>query len=174
MFFNKILKSLLIFLLLGTNFVLSQEQKEPSNFWNNVRFGGGLGLNFGDDFFYGSISPSGIYEFNNYFALGLGLNATFINQKNSSKSTILGGSLISLFNVVPEFQISAELEQLNVSTKYSALLDINDENYWIPALFIGAGYRSNNATIGLRYDLLYNDDKSLYISPWVPFLRFYF
>tara|TARA_R110000868_G_scaffold11125_2_gene54543 strand:- start:1362 stop:1892 length:531 start_codon:yes stop_codon:yes gene_type:complete len=152
----------------------TKAQDIRSDFWNHVRFGGGIGLNFGDGFFSGTIAPSGIYEFDNIFALGLGLNATFNNQKNIYKSTILGGSLIGLANVIPQLQLSAEFEQLNVDRNYNVNLNIEDENYWVPALFLGIGYRNGNVTFGVRYDVLYDDEQSIYIDPWMPFVRFYF
>ena len=149
-------------------------QQNSNDFWKNVRFGGGLGLNFGDGFFSATIAPSGIYEFNNTFALGVGLNATFNNQKNVSKSTILGGSVIALVNVIQEIQLSTEFEQLNVDRNFNANLNIADDNYWVPALFLGIGYRSGNVTFGVRYDVLYDDEQSIYLDPWMPFVRFFF
>jgi hypothetical protein len=47
------------------------------------------------------------------------------------------------------------------------------ENYWNTALFIGAGYRSGNATIGARYNVL-TDKNNIYGSAFMPFIRFYF
>lgn len=149
-------------------------QEAKSNFWNHVLYGGGIGLNFGDGFFSATIAPSGIYEFNNTVALGVGLNATFNNQKSVYKSTILGGSIIGLFNVIRELQLSAEFEQLNVDRNYNVNLNIEDENYWVPALFIGVGYRNGNVTFGVRYDVLYDEEQSIYRDPWMPFVRFYF
>lgn len=149
-------------------------QKNKDDFWNNVRYGGGLGLNFGDGFFSGTIAPSAIYEFNHNFALGLGLNATFNNQKGLYKSNILGGSLISLFNVINEVQISAEYEQLHVNRRYDVHLNLADDNFWSPALYLGAGYRSGNVVFGIRYDVLYNENRSIYSDSWVPFVRIYF
>ncbi|GAA3601329.1 alpha-ketoglutarate decarboxylase [Flavivirga amylovorans] len=149
-------------------------QRETSYFWSHVRFGGGIGLNFGNDFFSGTLAPSAIYQFDKTFALGLGLNGTFNSQKRVYKSTILGGSLIGLFNVINEIQLSAEYEQLNVSRRYNTNLDIPNDNYWSPALFLGAGYRNGNITFGVRYDVLYDESKSIYIDPWAPFVRFYF
>lgn len=149
-------------------------QNETNNFWNNVRFGGGVGLSFGNGFFSGTLAPSAIYEFNNQFAMGLGLNGTYNSSKNYYKSTIFGGSIISLFNPIEDIQLSAEFEELNVSRNWENSLGIEDENYWYPALFIGAGYRSNNITLGIRYDVLYDRNKSIYADPWIPFVRFYF
>lgn len=156
--------------------ILSQNNNPNSkkDFWKHVRFGGGLGLSFGDGFFSGTIAPSAIYEFNNKFALGVGLNGTYNSQKNAYKSTIFGGSIIGLFSPIEELQLSAEFEELNVNRKWEDNLGIEDQNYWYPALFIGAGYRTRNVTVGIRYDVLYDKDKSVYADAWAPFVRVYF
>ena len=149
-------------------------QQQTNDFWQNVRFGGGIGLSFGDGYFSGTIAPSAVYEFDKNFAFGLGLNATFNKHKNAYKSTILGGSLIGLFNVINELQLSAEFEALNVNRTYDINLNLDKDNYWVPALFIGAGYKNGNVTFGVRYDILYDADKSIYANAWTPFVRFYF
>ncbi len=146
-----------------------------SNFWNNVRFGGGIGLGFGDGFFSGTLAPSAVYEFNQQFALGLGLNATYSKRKNFHKSTIFGGSLISLFNPIPSIQLSAEFEELNVNRDFDEQFVSNaDTNYWYPALFLGAGYRTGRVTFGIRYDVLYDEEDSIYPDAWLPFVRVFF
>jgi hypothetical protein len=90
------------------------------------------------------------------------------------KSTILGGSLIGLFNPINEIQLSAEFEELHVNRRYDSYLNLKDDTYWSPALFVGAGYRSGNVTLGIRYDLLFDKNKSIYADAWAPFVRFYF
>ncbi len=163
------------FSLMISSVLLSQNNASDSNdFWRHVRFGGGIGLSFGDGFFSGTLAPSAIYEFNDQFALGVGLNGTYNKQKDFYKSTVFGGSLIGLFNPIQEIQLSAEFEELNVNRKWEDRLGIEDENYWYPALFIGAGFRSSNVAIGIRYDVLYDRDKSIYADPWAPFVRVYF
>jgi len=166
----------IVFILIITFFCFqnSAAQETKNNFWENVRYGGGLGLNFANGFFSATIAPSAIYQFDNNFALGLGLNATFNNLRNSYKSTILGGSLIGLYNPIQTIQLSAEFEELNVNRRYNINVNIPNENYWIPALYIGVGYRSNNVTFGIRYDVLYDDERSIYANPWAPFVRFFF
>lgn len=149
-------------------------QDEGFKFWDHVRFGGGLGLSFGDGFFSGTIAPSAIYEFNDQFALGVGLNGTYNTLKNTYKSTIIGGSVIGLYNIIPELQFSAEFEELNVSRKYDSAFAIANENYWYPALFLGLGYRNQNFTMGIRYDVLYDSARSIYADSWMPFVRVYF
>ena len=149
-----------------------------SNFWNHVRFGGGIGLSFGDGYFSGTVAPSAIYQFDDKFALGLGLSGSYYKRKNLYKSTVFGGSVIGLFNPIREIQLSSEFELLHVDRNFDqtpiGTSGSIDDNYWYSALFLGAGYRSGNFTIGIRYDVLYDEDKSIYADPWIPFIRVYF
>lgn len=149
--------------------------KQKSAFWENVRFGGGLGLSTGSNFFSATLAPSAIYQFDNSFALGVGLNGTYNKSKNAYKSTILGGSIIGLYNPIRDIQLSAEFEELNVNRKFEGVFAGNpDQNYWVPALFVGAGYTTNHVTFGIRYDLLYDESDSIYANALVPFVRIYF
>lgn len=167
-------KTILFFIIIYNIINTTNAQQTNSSFWNQVRFGGGIGLSFGDGFFSGTLAPSAIYEFNNQVALGLGINGTYNSQKDVYKSTILGGSIIGLFNPADAIQLSAEFEELHVNRKYESFYNLPNDTYWSPALFVGAGYRSGNVTLGIRYDLLYDEDKSIYANAWAPFLRFYF
>lgn len=169
---NSLITLLLCFVI---SFSMAQNSNSATNeFWQNVRFGGGIGLSFGDGFFSGTLAPSAIYEFNNQFALGIGLNGTYAKRKNLYKSSILGGSLIGLYSPIYELQFSAELEELNINRKFEDNLTLQDDSYWYTALFLGTGYRTGNITFGIRYDVLYDEDKSIYADPWIPFVRVYF
>jgi hypothetical protein len=89
---------------------LAQQQKITpiSNFWQNVQFGGGVGLGFGSNYTDISFAPSAIYNFNEYVALVLAVN-TYLKQKNYYASHFYGGSIIGLFNPIPVIQLSAEI-----------------------------------------------------------------
>jgi hypothetical protein len=164
---------LLIFCI-GISFQsFSQEAQQESEFWKHVRFGGGIGLSFGDGFFSGTLAPSAIYQFNQDIGLGLGLNGTYNSLKNSYHSTILGASIITIYNPIDQLQVSGEFEYLNVNQRFENNSFAN-RNYWVPGLFIGLGYRSNNVVFGMRYDVLYNREKSVYADPWAPFVRVFF
>lgn len=167
--FNK--KIIVIVVICLFSFQNAEAQELDSYFWDHVRYGGGIGLNFGTGFFSGTLAPSAIYQFDHKTAMGLGLNFTYNSQKDVYNSTIFGGSLISLYNVIPQIQLSAEFEQLKVNRKFDNFLD---DNYWLSALYVGAGYRSGNVAMGIRYDVLYDDQRSIYSDPWAPFVRFYF
>ena len=173
---KKIVLSLL--LLIGLALHLSSQNQRldnSSSFWQNVRFGGGLGLSFGNGFFSGSLAPSAIYEFNPYVAAGIGLNVTYSEQNNVFNSTVLGGSIIGLYNPIQDIQLSTEFEQLYVNRNFDENFISNiDDKYWYPALFLGVGYRTGSVTVGIRYDVLYDEDKSIYADPWMPFFRVFF
>ena len=167
--------SRLIFMLLLIGFTKSYSQEKQNEFWQHLRFGGGIGLSFGDGFFSGTLAPSAIYEFNEQFAAGVALTGTYASLKDNNSATILGGSLLALYNVIPQIQLSAEFEELNVNRKYSFSENLSiTENYWYPALFLGAGFRAKNFTIGIRYDVLYDADESIYANAFAPFVRVYF
>ena len=162
------------FCFVFVNTIIAQDStKQKSQFWKKVRIGGGIGLSTGSNVFSATLAPSAIYQFNETVALGVGLSGTYFRQKNLVKSTILGGSLIGLVNPIREIQLSAEFEQNNVSRNFDSPLFI-DDNYWSPALFVGAGYRTRNVTIGIRYDVLFDDNRSIYANAWAPFVRVYF
>ncbi len=168
------------FLLLFTAALDAQDDKiDPpktkSDFWKSVRFGGGLGLGTGNGFFSATLAPTAVYQFTQNFSLGVGLNGTYSSRKDQFTSTIFGGSIISLFNPIREIQLSAEFEELNVNRKFKgSFSDLEDDSYWYPALFVGAGYRNNNFIVGIRYDLLYDETTSINQNAWVPFVRVFF
>ncbi len=174
-----ILSTLLILLVFKTNSLYSQETQKTNNqpitkssFWQDVQFGGGLGLGIGNGFTNISVAPSAIYNFNQYVSAGLGLQYSYLKQKNFFSSSQYGGSIIGLVNPMEEIQLSLELEQLRVNVDYEDVT-ISDD-FWNTALFIGAGYRMENVTIGARYNVLFDDDKNVYGDAFMPFVRVYF
>lgn len=148
-----------------------------STFWQNVRFGGSLGLGFGSGYTDVTLAPSALYEVNEYFGVGIGLQGTYVNQKNYYTSFIYGGSIISVVNPIPQIQLSAEVEQLRVNLDIDErwnYLRGNDRDFWNTALFFGAGYRAQNVTVGLRYNILHKDRDMVYSNALMPFVRIYF
>ena len=43
-----------------------------------------------------------------------------------------------------------------------------------PALHLGVAYNQGRFAIGVRYDVLYDENKSVFSSPFSPVVRFYF
>lgn len=151
---------------------LSQNQK--SEFWSKVRFGGNIGLAIGNNYTDITLAPGAIYDFNQYISLGFGIQGSYVKQKNFFESYIYGASMIVLGNPIPEIQLSAELEQLRVNTTFENNFSSARDNFWNTGLFLGAGYQTNNVTIGLRYNVLHNENRSVYSEAWMPFVRVYF
>ncbi len=170
----------LFFICILFSVVIRAQQQQPQNsnqkseFWSHVRFGGGIGLGFANGYTNISLSPTAIYQFNDQFALGIGLNGSYTKRKNHFNATVLGGSLISLYNPIDVLQLSAEFEQNNVNINYIDST-INSDPYSYPALFLGVGYTIGNfGAVGIRYDVLYDNTKSIYGSAFVPFFRVFF
>lgn len=150
--------------------------KPKSEFWSKVRFGGGLGLNFGRNNTNITVAPSALYQPNQYVAFGPGLNYTY-QKFGDFKTTLVGASAIVISNPLDFLQLSGEFEQLRVFQSVSGLPDI--PNSWNTALFLGAGYRLNVGgnslgAIGIRYNVLFDDNDSVYADAWQPFVRVYF
>lgn len=161
-------KTLLFFIVLNSFFMVSQNNIS-SGFWENVRFGGAVGLSFGSTTHI-AIAPSAVYDFNNGFSLGSGLNYTYSKAGSNSRNAY-GASIISLYKI-PNIstQLSAEYEHLFVNL--SAATTTYDYNY--PSLYVGASYQLGVIGFGIRYDLLYDKSKSIYASPISPIIRVFF
>ncbi|QBN19095.1 hypothetical protein [Flavobacterium nackdongense] len=144
---------------------------QPSNFWKNVQFGGGLGLNFSSGYTDIFIAPSAIYNFNPTVALGAGLNLNYVASNNYYSSFVYGISTIVLVNPIPQIQLSVGLNQSRVNYQEEGFSNYSDD-YWDTSLIVGAGYRTGNVTIGVGYNLLQDDRYDA--EPFVPFVRAYF
>jgi long-subunit fatty acid transport protein len=151
-------------------------QKASKNeFWDHVQFGGGLGLSIGSGFTDVMVAPSAIYNFNQYVSMGVGLQGSFVSQRDYYTSAIYGANLITLFNPIEEAQVSLELEQVRVNSTFQTVGGSNiKDNFWNTGLYVGAGYRMDNVTVGVRYNLLFDKDKSVYSDALMPFIRVYF
>lgn len=167
------LKFLIVSLTIALLPQITQAQETENPFWEKVQFGGGLGISFGNGVFSGTISPSAIYNFNDYFAMGPSLIFSY-QSSDFFKSTLYGGSWITLFNPIREIQLSAEVEQLRVNQEIEFIEGIETDSFWNTALFVGGGYRSGPVTIGLRYNVLFNDNDRVYATAWNPFVRVFF
>ncbi len=145
---------------------------EEESFWKRVRFGGGIQLSIGSSYTTIGVSPSAIYEVSDKFAAGLGVSYLYSKHKlNDIQYNVYGASILGLYNPIKEFQLSTEFEQLNVVQKY----DNTKDSYWLPAWYLGAAYSmGRRAAVGIRYDVLYDEEKSIYDSAFTPFVRIYF
>jgi hypothetical protein len=171
-FFTK--AALIVFFLMGVTATNAQK----SDFWSKVRFGGAIGAAFGSGYTDVTVAPGAIYDLNQYVSLGVGLQGSYAEQKNLYSSWMYGGSGIALFNPIEAVQLSVELEQLRVNLDVEpdrfGQYDGYSRDFWNTGLFFGAGYNTGNVTVGIRYNILYNDNDYVYSEAWMPFVRVYF
>ncbi|WP_299013705.1 hypothetical protein [uncultured Polaribacter sp.] len=143
---------------------------QKSDFWEHVQFGGGFTLNFANNQTNIGIAPSAIYNFDNGFALGASVN--YLHSKiNDFTTNLYGASLISLYQTKFGFQLSGEFDY-NFANQQ--ILGGGTTNLNFPALHLGVAYNQGRFAVGLRYDVLYDENNSVFASPISPVVRFYF
>lgn len=147
----------------------SQTRAQQNNFsWENVSYGGGITLGFGSGTTIG-LSPNSIYNFGNGFSAGLGIGYLYSEFDDFSTSAF-NISAISLYQTSYDILLSAELEQYFATQKDS----FGEFSTNFPALHLGIAYNLGKFALGIRYDVLYNENKSIFASPISPIMRFYF
>jgi long-subunit fatty acid transport protein len=161
----------LLILFLGLTYGV--QAQNGSSFSDNLRVGGSLGLGFGDGFFTANLAPSVIYDFNEYWSVGTGLSGSYTSFDDARAYT-LGGSALAFFRPIPNIRLSSEFEQLYVNFKRDLDGSTFERNYTYPALFLGAGYTTGSLTVGVKYDVLFDENDSIYSSALVPFVSIYF
>ncbi|NDP26549.1 MAG: hypothetical protein GZ087_03850 [Flavobacterium sp.] len=143
----------------------------PSNFWQHVQFGGGIGLSFSSGYTDVFLAPSAIYNLNPVVAVGAGLNLNYVASNNYYSSLVYGISTLVLVNPIPQIQLSVGLNESRVNYQEENSSNYS-EDYWDTSLILGAGYRTGNVTIGIGFNVLQNDRYDT--DPFVPFIRAYF
>jgi hypothetical protein len=160
------MKKTILFLFLSFSLISFSQQR--NNFWENVQFGGGFSVGFGNQTTIG-ISPSAIYNFGNGFALGAGVNYLY-SEINDFTTQVYGASLISLYQTNFGIQFSGEFDY-NFAKQQDPFGSINTN---FPALHLGIAYNQGRFAVGIRYDVLFDENKSIFASPISPIVRFYF
>lgn len=144
-------------------------------------FGGNLGMSFwngGTDIFlapkaYYHVSPkfltgvgvTYIYSDGEYWGINLGAPSRYYNYHSNS----FGGSLSALYRPIPFLQFSAEYEGLQTEWRGAF-----EDSYFNNAIYLGASFVSGHFSFGVRYDVLYDSNKSVYGDAWTPFIGIYF
>lgn len=172
-------KTIFLFVFLTFTCIFYAQQKplpkaKTGDFWEHVQFGGGFGASFGSDYTDITVAPSAIYNFNDHFAFGTGLQYSNLKQKHYYSSNVYGGSLIGLYNPIEEIQFSLELAEVSVNNKYMDLGGNYNRSFWNTGLFFGGGYQEGGVTIGARLNLLFDKKEDIYGSAFMPFVRVFF
>ncbi|MEG0917414.1 MAG: hypothetical protein RSF68_10410 [Myroides sp.] len=178
---KKIFYTLTACFLIGFNSFAQENQDtyqpRTTTFFSDMQFGGGLGLAFGSGFTNIAVSPMALKPITEQFSAGLGLQFNYLRSKGFYESTSYGANILGIYSPAEMIQLSAELEQLrvrNILTDLPSGSSYTTQNFWNTALFLGAGYTTENVTIGVRYNVLYKKDDLVYNQAWMPFIRVFF
>lgn len=163
----------ILLMLSNPSDLFSQTTSPEKPFFENVRFGGSLGLSFGNEFINASLAPKAVYDFNHNTSFGVGLLGSYTSASNY-KAYNYGGSILGLYRPLQSLQLSAEFEELHVSRNWEMEGRNLKDSYWYPALFLGLGYTTGAVTVGMRYDVLFDDEKSIYGNALMHFMSIYF
>ncbi len=142
-------------------------------------FGGNLGMSFwngGTDIF---LAPKAYYHISPKFLTGVGVTYIYSDgdywappgRYYNYHSNSFGGSVSALYRPIPFLQFSAEYEGLQTEWRGR---DIDDDSYFNNAIYLGASFVTGHFSFGFRYDVLYDDNRSVYGSAWTPFIGIYF
>ena len=112
----KLMILLLLFPMIGNAQDANLPKAKTGAFWEHVQVGGAFGLSIGNDYTDIIIAPSAIYNFDDHFAIGTGLQYSHLKQKDNYNSNLYGGSIIGLFNPIEEIQLSLEVEEVTILT----------------------------------------------------------
>lgn len=147
-------------------------QTETSSFFGDVKFGGGFALGFSNQYTSVGISPMMYKPINKYLMGGVGFQYNYMHSKNSYVANSYGYNLVGIARPINELELSLEWEQLHTSIHYKDNLGGSD-TFMNNALFIGGGYVTQNVALGIKYNLLHNQNK-LYTTAYMPYVRVMF
>ena len=139
-----------------------------------LTFGCGFGINFlgGTNI---TLSPNLMYAVSDKFSLGAGIQGSYISIKDVQSTTTIGLNVIGEYNLSKKLTTLLEFAELKVNTKQETAEGEIKNDFWESALFVGAGYNINNKiSIGAKFNLLYDEDESVYASPIIPFVNITF
>ena len=138
-----------------------------------LKLGVGFGLNFVGATNI-SLSPNLSYKVSDKVSFGVGIQGSYSSIKNLQNTTTFGGNLIGIYSPVNKLSLLLEFVELNVTTKTETPPATKD-SYWDSALFVGAGFNiTSKISVGAKYNVLYDENKSVYTSAIIPFVNITF
>jgi len=153
---------------------LKLEELPASNFWDNVRFGGNIGLQLGNPINI-LLSPSMAYVPQADFLdekLMLGIGATYIYSRVkyadvNYSSNIYGGRVFSRYLITNNIFAHAEFESLNAPN----YVNVSNNRTWVNSFFVGGGFQQSigdrsGFTVSVLYNLAWTPTNIIYSSPW--------
>ena len=144
-------------------------------------YGGNIGFNFWNDYFYLGIYPLVGYKVTPQLSLGAKVGYAYISDDRYEPLPALntsnyGGSILSRYRIIPQLYAHAEFAYWS----YENAINITSQGYetervWVPYLLLGGGYSQNiGSNVWIFTEVLFdviNDENSPYESgdPFVSF-----
>jgi len=131
-------------------------------------YGGNVGFNFWNDYFYLTVQPWVGYKVTPKFSVGGKLGYTYYSRNNPDFSSHnYGGSLFTRYRIIPQIYLHGEFVYFSYDW-------VGGRN-WVPFLLLGGGFSqmlSPNvwAFVEVLFDVI-NDENSPY-KKWDPFVSF--
>ena len=173
--------------LSNINFCLAQEDSAAvrnlstgPSFWDRVYFGGGLGLQFGDQTVV-QVAPIAAYKVTEKFHVGVGVTYIYYNLKQyyydpngilqyyKYSSNVYGGSLFAKYFLFDEIFAYGEYGLLNMEIYNPIFYNTSRQN--INSMLLGGGYMQMvGRSVGVEFLLLYDvigDPNSPYSNPTI-------
>ncbi|MCA4782974.1 hypothetical protein IF125_12025 [Empedobacter stercoris] len=169
------MKKLLLFIISLTLSSITYAQINQNQLLNNNwRFGGGLGLSFGNNGYFGfNVSPSVGYMIANNLELGAAAGYQYAKDDYAKLNLFNAGPYVNFFPVENLF-LRANYMYYTGKQKYNERYNYNYETKLDEsALWLGAGYQSSGSVrfqAGVMYNVLYKENESIFSSGFQPFM----
>ena len=169
------MKKLIILLFLFGSFNLLAQQNDSGSTGGGDQWytGGGLQVGFSSNSTVIGLNPILGYNITEDLSAGVGANVTYF-KSGSLSTTVLGGNLFGRYLITPSIYAQSEFHMTSVDTSVIGPQPENgssSEREWIPAFFVGGGYRQNiGARTAFNVTVLWDiieDENSPYINPWI-------
>lgn len=173
----------------ATDLVLTEEENQavipqnPPAAESKWYYGGNIGFNFWNDYFYLGVYPLVGYKVTPKLSLGAKIGYAYISDDRyepfpALKTSNYGGSIFSRYRIIPQLYAHAEFAYWsyeNISSFNTFENTYNTDRYWVPYLLLGGGYSQNiGPNVWLFAEVLFdviNDENSPYESG-DPFISF--
>ena len=150
-----------------------QPEKTAKHHNRKIRFHTGFGLEWYSDGFYFHASPGLTYALKPRWHVGTGLLYTYYSYRRaqtSVRANLYGFNVLTFW--LPTDHVETSFEFRREYLKIKAGKKLSSRN--APALLAGIAYRTRHMAVGLRYDILFREGRSLRRNPAEPFVRIYF
>lgn len=150
-----------------------QTSGNQGNFWDRVYIGGNMSLQFGS-VTYIDVSPLAGYRITERLSAGLGGTYQYLKYNNyfgfDGSFNTYGGRVFARHTILSQFFVHTEYEALSTRYLNQNLMEFKRE--WVPGFFVGGGLfqgigNKGGFNITILYNLLHDDERSIYDSPWV-------